>query len=329
MRADTLLLICAHDWRNCLSAPTSTQTTPFPAAAIDPATSVGLLSLTVADLERSLAFYTQAIGLALLEREGLRAILGVAGQPLLALTEQPGASNWPRGGRSYTGLYHFAILLPTRADLGRWLRHWLSLGLGLPGQGDHLVSEALYLEDPDGHGIEMYQDRPRDQWQWANGRVRMTTDPVDIRGLLADAERSGHPWDGLPAGTRLGHMHLQVGDIAQARAFYHDVLGFDVVAEMPSALFVSAGGYHHHIGMNTWHSRGGGPAPADSVSLRHFTVELPSEEARAAVVARIAAAGLPHTPVADAIAVQDPSDNTLLLRVGQAADARVAAGYEG
>jgi catechol 2,3-dioxygenase len=313
-----------------LSASPSTQTTPFPTASvIDPATDVGLLSLTVADLERSLAFYTQAIGLTLLEREGSRAILGVAGQPLLALTEQPGAAEWPRGGRSYTGLYHFAILLPTRADLGRWLRHWLELGLGMPGQGDHLVSEALYLEDPDGHGIEMYHDRPRDQWQWDNGRVRMATDPVDIRGLLADAERSGRPWDGVRAGTRLGHLHLQVGDIAQARAFYHDVLGFDVVAEMPSALFVSAGGYHHHIGMNTWHSRGGGPAPANSVNLRHFTVDLPSEAARAAVVTRVDAAGLPHMPVADAIAVQDPWSNTLLLRVGHTPDARAAARYEG
>jgi catechol 2,3-dioxygenase len=308
-----------------MTGSTSTQTTPFPTtAAIDPATEVGLLSLTVADLERSLAFYTQAIGLALLERADGRATLGVAGEPLLLLTEQPGADAWPRGGRSYTGLYHFAILLPTRADLGRWLRHWLTLGLGLPGQGDHLVSEALYLEDPDGHGIEMYQDRPRDQWTWVNGRVQMATDPVDIRGLLADAERSDRPWDGLPAGTKLGHMHLQVGDITQARAFYHDLLGFDVVAEMPSALFVSAGGYHHHIGMNTWHSRGAGPAPANSVALNHFTVDLPSEAARAAVVARIAAAGLPHTPVADAIAVADPWGNTLLLRVRPTPDARAA-----
>src|SRR5215207_1970630 len=139
-----------------------------PTTSIDPATEVGLLGLTVADLERSLTYYTQAIGLAVLERNGADATLGIAatGQPLLLLHEQPGAAPWPRGGRSYTGLYHFAILLPTRADLGRWLRNWFALGLPVPGQGDHNVSEALYLEDPDGHGIEVYRDRPRSEWQW-------------------------------------------------------------------------------------------------------------------------------------------------------------------
>src|SRR5215218_4336836 len=161
----------------------STVAQHTPTTAIDPATGVGLLALTVADLERSLLYYTEAIGLALLRRDGDTATLGVAGRPLLILAEQPGAAEWPRGGRSYTGLYHFAILMPTRADLGRWIRHWLGLGLPLPGQGDHLVSEALYLEDPDGHGIEIYRDRPRAEWTWSQGQVRMAADPVDIRGL--------------------------------------------------------------------------------------------------------------------------------------------------
>jgi catechol 2,3-dioxygenase len=289
---------------------TSVPTTSV--AAIDPATEVGLLSLTVSNLDRSVAFYTDAIGLALLDRGDATATLGVAGQPLLLLTERAGARPWPREQASYTGLYHFAILVPTRADLGRWVRHWLELGLPL-GQGDHLVSEALYLSDPDENGIEVYRDRPRDQWQWANGQVRMATDPVDIRGLLAEAERAGEPWTGLPAGTRLGHIHLQVGDIAQAAAFYHDILGFDIVAAMPSALFVSAGGYHHHIGMNTWHSKGAAPAPADMVGLRFFTVNFPTEAARQEVLARIAAAGLTTTQTGEAISVQDPWNNTLLL----------------
>lgn len=302
-----------------MTTPTSdTETT-----SIDPATTVGLLSLTVADLDRSISYYTEALGFEVLRRDGAEAALGAAGTPLLLLGEQPGAAPWPRGGRSYTGLYHFAILLPTRADLGRWLRHWLDLRLPPPGQGDHLVSEALYLEDPDGHGIEVYRDRPRDQWQWTGDTVRMAADPVDIRGLLAEAEQ-GEPWAGLPAGTRLGHIHLQVGDIAQANAFYHEILGFDVVARMPSALFVSAGGYHHHIGMNTWHSLGAGPAPAGSVHLRFFTVDLPSEEARRAVVQRIESAGRTVSRKGDVVAVQDPWQNTILLQVGSTSDARAA-----
>jgi len=300
---------------------------PAQAASIDPATTVGLLALTVADLDRSVAFYTEAIGLALLERAGETATLGVAGTPLLLLTGQAGARPWPTDG--VTGLYHFAVLLPARADLGRWLRHWLELGLPLPGQGDHLVSEALYLSDPDGHGIEIYRDRPREEWRWVDGQVRMATDPVDIRGLLAEAERDNRPWPGLPAGTRLGHVHLQIGDIARAAAFYHDVLGFDIVVRMPSALFISAGGYHHHIGLNIWHSQGAAPAPEGTAALRFFTIDLPTEEARAAVVARVTAAGLAYTRTGDIVAIRDPWRNTLLLQVGSASNARAAATVAG
>jgi len=307
-----------------------TSTAPDPSTAtIDPGTEVGLLALTVADLERSLVFYTAAIGLAVLERSDGAATLGVAGRPILLLREQPGAEPWPRGARSYTGLCHFAILLPTRADLGRWLRNWLELGFPLPGQGDHLVSEALYLEDPDGHGIEMYRDRPREEWQWSDGQVQMATLPVDIRGLLRDAEEAGRPWSGLPEGTRLGHMHLQVRDIRQSADFYHGVLGFDIVAHMPSALFVSAGGYHHHIGMNVWHSRGAGPAPEEFVRLRYFTVDLPSRDALQAVVARIDAAGIAYRQAGDRVVVQDPSGNTLVLQSGHALRVADAAAIEG
>jgi catechol 2,3-dioxygenase len=306
---------------------TVAQTTP--ATAIDPATGVGLLALTVSDLERSLVYYTEAIGLAVLRRDGDTATLGVANRPLLVLTEQPGAAEWPRGGRSYTGLYHFAILMPTRADLGRWIRHWLELGLPLPGQGDHIVSEALYLEDPDGHGIEVYRDRPREGWQWQNGQVRMGTGPVDIRGLLEEAARAGEPWTGQPSGTILGHMHLQVGNIPEAVTFYHEILGFDIVAQMPSALFVSAGGYHHHIGMNTWHSLGAVPAPADSVRLRYFTVDLPTDEARRAVLARLDAANIPHTEANGVVTLQDPWQNTILLQVGPASVDQAATYAQG
>jgi len=293
------------------------------ATAIHPATEVGFLSLTVADLARSVAFYTEAIGMMLLDQGDGTATLGVAGTPLLVVAERAGAQPWPREQRSYTGLYHFAILVPTRADLGRWVRHWLTLGLPL-GQGDHLVSEALYLSDPDENGIEVYRDRPRDEWTWANGQVRMGTGPVDIRGLLADAGRAGEPSTGLPAGTHLGHIHLQVSDIARSEAFYHDILGFDIVAKMPTALFISAGGYHHHIGMNTWHSQGSSAAPADMVGLCFFTVDLPDAEALAAVVARVEAAGIPLARQGGAVALRDPDGIGVLLRVGATPDAAEA-----
>ena len=306
----------------------STIAQQTPTTAIDPATEVGLLALTVADLERSLAFYTGSIGLAVLERDGSRATLGAGGAggtPLLLLEEKPGARPFPHDRPGYTGLYHFAILVPTRADLGRWLRHWLETGHPLPGQGDHLVSEALYITDPDGNNIEIYRDRPRAEWTYANGQIRMATDPVDLRGVLEEAEREGLPWSGMAAGTRLGHMHLQVGDIPQAQEFYVDVLGFDLMAAMPTALFISAGGYHHHIGMNIWHSRGASPTPADVAGLRFYTIDFATEEARAATVARLDAAGIAHRETPAGIIVEDPWRNTIVLQVGAATDTKKAA----
>lgn len=305
--------------------------TPAPAAAenatIDPATQVGIVAIRVADLERSLAFYTGAIGLTVLERDGSRATLGAGDTPLLLLEAVPGVRPFPHDRPGYTGLYHFAILVPTRADLGRWLRHWLETGHPLPGQGDHLVSEALYITDPDGNNIEIYRDRPRSEWTYFDdGQVRMATDPVDLRGVLADAEREGKPWTGMPPGTHLGHMHLQVGDIPQTAEFYVGVLGFELKAVMPSALFVSAGGYHHHLGLNTWHSRGAGPTPADVAGLRFYTIDFATEEARAATVARIAAAGIAYRETPAGILVEDPWHNVIVLQVGAATDAKTAAG---
>lgn len=301
---------------------TQTSTT----TAIDPATQVGFLSLTVADLDRSIAFYTAGFGFALLAREGSQATLGVGEQPLLHLQEHAGAAPWPQDRFGHTGLYHFAILVPSRADLGRWLRHWLEAGFPMPGQGDHLVSEALYISDPDQNGIEIYRDRPRADWQWVAGKVQMASDPVDLRGVIAAGDQANLPWTGLPAGTRLGHMHLQVGDIPQAATFYHDILGFDIVAAMPSALFVSAGGYHHHLGLNTWHSKGATPAPDGTAGLRYFTIELPSQASRAAVIARVQAAGLPVADQDALVTLHDPWSNRIILTVGAANQATVAQG---
>lgn len=296
-----------------------------PGASIAPETQMGLVSLAVADLNTSLTYYTQGLGFVVLEQQEGSATLGVPGTPLLFLTEEAGAQPFPHDRYGYTGLYHFAILVPSRADLGRWLRHWLAVGLPFPGQGDHLVSEAFYVTDPDGNGIEVYRDRPRKEWPYISGQLQMAADPIDIQGVLAAAEQEGKPWTGMAVGTRLGHMHLQVADIPQAEAFYHEVLGFDIIVRMPSALFISAGGYHHHIGMNTWHSRGAGPAPTGIAGLRSFTIELPNEDARAAVLARVRAAGLSAIEVGEVVTVQDPWRNTICLTIGPVAAAQVAA----
>lgn len=278
--------------------------------SIDPRTEIGHVSLKVADLDRSIDFYTGPLGFTVLKREGSEATLGVPGAPLLHLVEHRGANPWPGYA---TGLYHFAILLPTRADLGRWVRNWLAYGNPLPGQGDHLVSEALYLSDPDGNGIEIYRDRPRSEWQWDGDTVKMDSLPVDIRGLLADAEAAGLPWSGFPAGTTVGHIHLQVGDISKAANFYSELLGFDIVAQMPSALFISAGGYHHHIGLNTWHSRGAKAAPDGSAGLRHFTVRFADANARAQVIERVTAAAVDVEWNDDIAVVRDPWGTSLHL----------------
>jgi catechol 2,3-dioxygenase len=287
---------------------TATETT-----SIDAATQIGIVALTVANLDRSTQFYADAMGFALHSREDGVAVLGTPSAPLLVLHEQAGADPVPL---ETTGLYHFAILVPTRADLGRWLRHWLDLGFEMPGQGDHIVSEALYLSDVDGNGIEIYRDRPREGWEWHNGQVRMGTGPVDIRGVIAEGDAVAEPWTGLPDGTSIGHMHLKVADIPTASTFYHDILGFDVIASMPSALFISAGGYHHHIGLNTWHSLDRDPAPETAAGLRHYTIEFASEDALTTVLDRLRGAGIPFTNQNGITTVQDPFANTLHLHVG-------------
>jgi catechol 2,3-dioxygenase len=293
-----------------------------PFVSIDPATTISVVALAVADLDRSVRFYTEAIGLRVLKRGESEAILGAGDAPLLVLQEQPGALPWMTD--QMTGLYHFAMLVPTRADLGRWLHHYLSTEYPPPGQGDHIVSEALYLRDPDGHGIEVYRDRPREGWHWENGRVRMGGGPVDIRGMMAEAAATGETWSGLAAGTIIGHVHLQVGDIGLAEDFYHRILGFDVVSGMQSALFVSAGGYHHHLGLNIWHSKGAPPAPKDTATLRFFSLAMPTAEARDAVATRLAAAGIPYQRTGSDVTVKDPWQNVVVLHQGKLSDAAAA-----
>jgi catechol 2,3-dioxygenase len=280
--------------------------------AIHPGTTIGLVTLRVADLERSRRFYEGILAFQPVEQLDGRIVLGGQdNQPLLELIEVPGAAPQPRRA---TGLYHVAIVFPTRPDLGRELLRVARAGIQI-GQGDHLVSEALYISDPDGNGLELYRDRPRSEWHWTNGMVEMATDPVDIRSLAEEGERDAEPWDVIPAGTRVGHIHLQVGDIAEARKFYHTILGFDVTADLTyaGALFVSAGGYHHHIGLNIWHSRGARPTPANAAGLQMYRIVIPTHEGLQQVKERLLAHQVFFEEQEDLIRVSDPWSNQILL----------------
>lgn len=235
---------------------------------------LGRVRLQVAELERSLAYYRDVLGLRVLHRSDGGAALGPHGQAvtLVELVERPGAAPAPHRGR--LGLYHFAILLPDRAALGRFVQHLASVG-ERAGASDHLVSEALYLNDPDGLGIEVYADRPRDTWRYdAQRQLAMDTRPLDMGSLVRAA--GGEPWTGMPTGTTVGHVHLHVGDIQRAAAFYHQALGLDaVVWSYPGALFLSAGGYHHHLGLNTWAGPGATAAGEDDAKLLDWEIVLP------------------------------------------------------
>jgi catechol 2,3-dioxygenase len=296
------------------------QTTGDQTPQIAAATAMGTVHLTVADRERSRAFYEQLIGLRSEEQpDGSLLLAGAAdGPPLLGLTADGAAA--PRNPRQ-TGLYHFAILLPNRRDLAVALVRLAQGGWQLDGASDHLVSEALYLTDPDGNGIEIYADRDRSQWRFtADGQLEMATLPLDFDALLA--ELGDAPPDPVadaqrPAGTRIGHVHLQVAELEQIERFYAGVLGFDVMVKLGgTALFVSAGGYHHHLGLNTWQSRGGSAPPPHAVGLRAYEIRVGDADALAAVLARVEAAGIASEPApGGATLVHDPSGNGILLTI--------------
>ena len=293
--------------------PEELEASGAPASAELPgATALGAVHLTVAELERSLEYYGRTIGLGLLERDGARASLGAGGHELLVLVEEPGA----RPARGHTGLYHFALLVPERADLARWLAHAARDRVPLVGLSDHFVSEALYLSDPDEHGIEIYWDRPRTLWE---GQVaeRMTTMALDVESLLGELkDPRSEPFDGLPSGTVIGHVHLKVAGIAETVAFYRDVVGFALMAQLgPYAAFLSAGGYHHHLGANTWESSGASPPSPGSAALRHATIVLPDETERDRVVERVVRSGPAPLESAAGPIVRDPSGNALLLAI--------------
>lgn len=271
----------------------------------------GAVRLQIADLERSLAYYQRVLGLAVLDRSPQRASLGVEGgdDPLVELRQRPGAAPPPTAGRP--GLYHYAILLPDRASLGRFARHLSDLREPA-GAADHGVSEALYLRDPDGLGIEVYADRPRSEWRQRGRELVMTTDPLD----LVDVIRAGgdERWRRVPSGTAMGHVHLHVGDLERARSFYHEALGLDrMVWSYPGALFLAAGGYHHHLGLNTW-ARATASAGQAEARLLEWELRVPGNDVAAAALANLRAAGYGVEPDGDGGRVRDPWGTVLRIR---------------
>lgn len=268
---------------------------------------IGRVQLRVRDPETMAGFYQRVLGLAELDRAADRIVLGRGDMALLELLVDPAAS--PRNPRD-AGLFHTAFLLPSRADLARWLAHATRLGVPLQGASDHIVSEAIYLADPEGNGIEVYADRPVAQWRDAAGQVRMATDPLDRADLLA--ARTGE-WAGFPEGGSIGHVHLQVGDTDAADIFYRDILGFDISCRYPGASFYGSGGYHHHLAGNVWKSRGAAVRPEGTGGLDLVEIVVRDPAARDAILARADGAGIPIDRPDPAPVLRDPWGTRLAL----------------
>jgi len=291
--------------------------------SIHPATLMGYVSLTVANLENQINFYTQVLGFKLHWREGNKAGLGAGGADLLRLTEEPNRQRY----RGVTGLYHVAILFPNQRELARVMARLFAMRYeNYPT--DHIMTKTTYLDDPEGNGIELYAESPEDgSWSLANGEyitrradgsLSNGREPLNINALFQLLSEADNLDQSIPLETRVGHVHLHVRDVQEAVDFYHGIIGFDVmgVAKAFRMGFVSAGGYHHHLGLNTWQGEGAPPPPADAVGLKYFTVELPNQEALDQVVERIDAAGIPSNQTEEGLLLQDPSQNsvTLILR---------------
>jgi catechol 2,3-dioxygenase len=279
--------------------------------SIHPDTTIGAVRLTVADLERVRDFYEQVLGLRPLDSSDGVVRLGANGAPLVELVGEPDA---PPRGQGTTGLFHLAVLVPSRADLARALRRIAVAGWQLSGASDHLVSEALYLRDPEGNGIEIYRDRPQEEWSYKAGQLEMDSLPLDLESVIAALGEATTDAGGAPTGTRIGHVHLQVADLSAAEAFYRDVLGFDVtVRGYPGAVFLSAGGYHHHIGLNTWASEGGPHPPPGARGMRWFDVLLPGRDELDQAAGRLEAAGVEAERTDEGLVATDPSGNRVRL----------------
>lgn len=276
---------------------------------------MGPVDLRIADLERSIDFYQRAIGLVVLDKGDDWAELGPegeAGNVVVSLHEHPGARPAPR---NTSGLYHFAILVPDRQALGRALRNLLERETPLQGASDHLVSEAIYLADPDGNGIEIYRDRDREEWVFDQDELRMATLPLDVSDLLRTADGAAQPFT-MPHGTQIGHVHLHVGSLPAAEHFYIELVGFELVTRYGrQAAFLSEGGYHHHLGLNTWAGEGAPPPPLDAAGLISFTVVLSSQHALEGLESRLTAASIEFSRGDDTLDVRDPFENLCRFRL--------------
>jgi catechol 2,3-dioxygenase len=270
---------------------------------------VGEVNIKVKNLDSALTFYQSIMGFQVLEKTDRKAALTTDGKTTLVTLEQPENAISKEGRMS--GLYHFAILLPSRADLSVFLRHFLGTGYPL-GAADHYVSEALYINDPDGNGIEVYRDRPSKEWTWKNGLVDMATEELDGNSILAESDAE---WKGLPEGTVMGHIHLHVGDLKKAEEFYTKGLGFEIVSHYPQALFLSTGRYHHHIAINTWQGVGAPASPQNSVGLNWYTLVFPDEAAREKTLHQLQQLGSPVQKETEYFVVSDPSGNQIRLLV--------------
>ena len=297
-----------------------TQTTGKTDFSIHPGTKVGPVSLTVSNMENQIAFYQGTLGFQLQRREGREAILGTGSRDLLQLVEQPGFKRY----RGVTGLYHFAVLFPNRRELARAMaRLFAQKYTNYPT--DHIMTKTTYLEDPEGNGIELYCESPEDgSWSMASGdfvtrradgSLSNGREPLDVRALFSHLNEEDRLDLPVPEDTRVGHVHLHVRDVDEALDFYHGVIGFDVMGNAKSmrAAFVSAGGYHHHVGLNTWQGEGAPPPPPDALGLRHITVELPNQSALDEVIARVEEAGMPANQTEGGLLVNDPSQNGVML----------------
>jgi catechol 2,3-dioxygenase len=298
-----------------------TNTTAQTEFSIHPATMIGHVSLTVANLENQIVFYQQALGFKLHWREGTRAALGAGGADLLRLTEESNLKKY----RGVTGLYHFAVLFPNRRELARAVAR-LSVLKYRNHPTDHIMTKTTYLDDPEGNGIELYAESPEDGiftvenndfvTRRADGTLSDGREPLDVKALFSLLTEDDKLDEPIPAETRVGHIHLHVRNVQEAVDFYHGIIGFDVMGLSSTfqAAFISAGGYHHHLGLNAWQGEGAPPPPADAVGLRHFTIDLPNQQALDEVVARINQAGIPFNQTEDGLLMIDPSQNGIVLR---------------
>ena len=263
---------------------------------------VGQAHLVVNDLARVSDYYQKVIGLSVIEKQPSGEILGVNGQPLLTLST---SSNAERAPRNAAGLFHTAFLLPSRKDLAHWLAHIAHNNIQLDGASDHLVSEAIYLSDPEGNGIEVYRDRSPLEWTYQqDGTVEMNTLRLNLQELYNSAPKT--PWEGAPDGTAIGHIHLQVGNIPQADEFYQDVLGLKIMARYPGASFFATGSYHHHVAANIWNSRGAQARRDNMTGLAGYSLRFNEKGALDSAVAALDRLGISTERQSDGVVLKDP-----------------------